>query len=133
MSNAPRKRACPGDGQLSTEVPNSTLLHHLQAPWAQEIKPLKYYFCDSPDCEVVYFAEDDSRFTLQQLRGPVGQKQSDASRLLCYCFGVTEAAYLNNPAIKEFVVAQTKAGTCACDSRNPSGRCCLKDFPKITK
>jgi hypothetical protein len=30
------------------------------------------------------------------------------------------------------VMAQTKAGLCSCDTSNPSGRCCLKDFPKPT-
>ena len=31
---------------------------------------------------------------------------------------------------KEFVMAQTKAQNCACEIRNPSGKCCLVDFPK---
>jgi hypothetical protein len=28
------------------------------------------------------------------------------------------------------VIEQTRLHNCACDVRNPSGRCCLKDFPK---
>lgn len=130
---APRKRACPADGTVATEVKPETLLHHLKAPWAQELKPQKYYFCDDPDCDVVYFGEDDSLFCLDEIRGPVGQKLSGPDKLLCYCFGVSQSDYLHNPEVKDFVVAQTKAGSCACDHRNPSGRCCLKDFPKPAK
>ena len=129
-SAAPRKRPCPVDGHTSTEVKVETMLHHLKAPWAQTLTEQKYYFCDSTDCAVVYFGEDGSLYQLDQVRGPVGQKHYGPEKLLCYCFGVTQGEYLRDPAIKEFVVAQTRAGSCACDSRNPSGRCCLKDFPK---
>jgi len=37
--------------------------------------------------------------------------------------------YQSDKRLKDFVVEQTKADVCACDIRNPSGRCCLKDFP----
>ncbi|MDH5183349.1 MAG: hypothetical protein OEX12_05605 [Gammaproteobacteria bacterium] len=130
---AQRKRACPVDGSFATEVKVETLLHHLKAPWAQTLTEQKYYFCDNPDCAVVYFGEDGTLFSLTEIRGSVGQKQSGPDKLLCYCFGVSQGEYLRDPAIKDFVVAQTKAGSCACDSRNPSGRCCLKDFPKLAK
>ena len=49
--------------------------------------------------------------------------------MLCYCFGVSRADFDRNPGTKDFVTAQTKAGLCACETSNPSGRCCLKDFP----
>ena len=132
-STSPRKRACPVDGTPSSEVKTSTMLHHLKNAWSQPLQEQKYYFCDNPGCDVVYFGEDDSRFYLHDVRDQVGQKQSAPDKLLCYCFGVRQSDYLHNPEIKAFVVAQTKASTCACDSRNPSGRCCLKDFPKLPK
>jgi hypothetical protein len=50
--------------------------------------------------------------------------------MLCYCFGVTKADARSDPGIKKFVMAQTKLGLCACEMRNPSGRCCLPDFPR---
>jgi len=40
------------------------------------------------------------------------------------------AVALADPGIRDFVVAQTRLGLCACDTRNPSGRCCLIDFPR---
>jgi len=48
---------------------------------------------------------------------------------VCYCFGVSRSDFRNDPATKDYVIAQTKAGLCSCDTSNPSGRCCLKDFP----
>lgn len=132
-SSAPRKSACPADGSLSSEVKTTTMLHHLKNSWAQTLKEQKYYFCENPECDVVYFGEDDSLFCLDEIREPVGQKQFGPHKVLCYCFGVTQSDYLRNPEIKNFVVAQTRAGSCACDSRNPSGRCCLKDFLKAAK
>jgi len=50
--------------------------------------------------------------------------------MLCYCFGVSSADFERNPATRDFVMAQTKANLCSCETSNPSGRCCLKDFPK---
>jgi len=82
------------------------------------------------DCDAVYFGEDGSVLGMGEIRGEIGQKRSGLDRLLCYCFGVTQGDAEADPSAKAFVVQQTKQGVCACDSRNPSGRCCLKDFPK---
>ena len=43
---------------------------------------------------------------------------------------VAEAFHAANKEIKDFVIKSTKEKTCACTTRNPSGKCCLKDFPK---
>jgi len=129
-TTGPKKRPCPGCGSEGVEVKPGTLLHQLRSPWRVELGEQKYYFCETAGCELVYFAEDGSRFGLAEIRGEIGQKRSDAQRLLCYCFGVTQADAEAGPEAKEFVIRQTREGVCACDSRNPSGRCCLKDFPK---
>jgi hypothetical protein len=55
---------------------------------------------------------------------------------VCYCFDISmadiEAARKENDgdACRQFVIQQTKASTCDCETRNPSGKCCLGDFPK---
>jgi len=41
---------------------------------------------------------------------------------------VDEAA--TQPDAKSFVIEKTKGHFCECEARNPSGKCCLKDFPK---
>ncbi len=80
----------------------------------------------------MYFGDDDSIILRSQLRTRVGVKGDAGDDLICYCYGLSKEDFQRNPTTKAFVIAQTKAGMCSCDTRNPSGRCCLKDFPKST-
>lgn len=121
----PNKHRCPVNGLDCAEVPSRTISHHLKNSWQWEDKGLRYFYCDDPECDVIYFGEDDTVVLTSQLRTPV----KSASALLCYCFGVTLDDALHNPEIRDFVVAQTRQGLCSCDTSNPSGRCCLKNFP----
>jgi len=102
-----RKRPCPVDGGECSEVKMGTITHHLKSPWRYPLKSQKYYFCDSPECGVVYFGEDEHTIPMSDLRTPVGQKQSGDERLLCYCYGVTLADAKRDPSAKAFVVQQT--------------------------
>jgi hypothetical protein len=55
-----------------------------------------------------------------------------AGRTLCYCFDIRFSDLSDAAAAKqcrEFVINQTRNKVCACEQRNPSGRCCLRDFP----
>jgi hypothetical protein len=94
---------------------------------------LRYFFCADPECDVVYFADDDSIITKSQLRTTVGVKESSNDTPACYCFGVTKADAISDPGIREYVMHQTKHAQCSCDVSNPSGRCCLKDFPRADR
>lgn len=89
----------------------------------------RYFFCDDTACDVVYFGDDGSTLLKSQLRTQVGLKEASGDAPLCYCFGISKRDFANDPATRDFVVAQTKAGRCSCETSNPSGRCCLKDFP----
>lgn len=129
-STHPKKHRCPANGQEYAEVSARTVAHHIWEPWAWTPTAERYFFCEDPACDVVYFGDDGSTLTKSQLRTRVGAKEKAIDSLLCYCFGVRNEDYQRNPAIKEYVVAQTKAGLCSCDTSNPSGRCCLKDFPR---
>lgn len=130
----PKKYRCPSNGLEYIEVTTKTISHQLKEAWNwKEGEDVRYFFCDDPDCDVVYFGDDDSVILKSQLRTPVGVKEASNDTLACYCFGVTKADAINDPGIREYVVKQTKHAHCACDIRNPSGRCCLKDFPKPGK
>jgi hypothetical protein len=52
-------------------------------------------------------------------------------RMICYCFNIKLSDYKKNPALKESVLEKTRAGECSCKTMNPSGNCCLKDFPPL--
>ena len=130
ITSAPRgKHRCQINGQMYSEVSARTIAHHVKQSWLMNRKRQRYFFCDDPDCEVVYFGEDGSTILKSQLRTAVGVKESSDNALLCYCFGIAKAD-ATNPATREYVLQQTKLGLCSCESSNPSGRCCLKDFPK---
>lgn len=122
----PDKHRCPANGIEYPEVSARTIAHHIRNPWQWEGRGLRHYYCDDPACDVVYFGEDDSVILKSQLRTEV--KSADAP--LCYCFGVNPADVRKDPEIRDFVAAQTRQGLCSCDTRNPYGRCCLKDFPR---
>lgn len=59
--------------------------------------------------------------------------------ILCYCYNITygkvlgEIEALGYSTSRAYVKEQTQAGDCACKTKNPSGKCCLKDFPDDEK
>lgn len=123
-----RTHVCPVNGQEYKSVGLKTILHHINSPWNWVEKQQAYYFCDDPECDVVYFGEDNSVITKTEVRTVVGVKECNPDVFTCYCFGVSNLEAQQHPAIREFIVDKTKAGYCSCDTSNPSGRCCLKDF-----
>lgn len=127
----PKKSKCPAHGMECTEVSVQTMMHHIKEPWQWQEKNQGYYFCDDPDCDVVYFGEDGSLILRRDVRGMIGIKEHSPEALICYCFGVSRAEASSNPASKAYVINKTENGLCACKTSNPSGRCCLKDFSRI--
>ncbi len=126
----PKKHACPANGNVYGEVSLKTIKHHISQPWSWTPTSKHYYFCSDPECDVVYFGSDDCVIFGSELKTQISGKAVKDSDLYCYCFGVTKGDYKNNPSIKDFVIEQTKNGQCSCQTSNPSGLCCLKDFPK---
>ena len=120
--------ACPRCGGRCNHVAHRTLLHHLREPWHSPLAAESYFFCGNPTCELVYFGDNGTQIVGDQLRTPVGQKLTGDERLLCYCFGITAGMYRDDPSLKGYVSRYTREGQCACEIRNPSGRCCLKEF-----
>ena len=89
-------------------------------------------FCDSTECDTVYFSEEgDSTFTKSQLKVPVGVKETEGERPLCYCFGHSVASIKDELRTKgrsdalEDIQAKMKDPGCRCETENPSGSCCL--------
>ena len=126
----PVKHICPVNGQEYPEVSRKTVRHHIKQSWLWDSKEQPYYFCDDPDCDVVYFGIDDSVILKSQMRTVVGVKEDSDTSLVCYCYGATKADILDEASIRQFVTKQTKSGDCSCETSNPAGCCCLKYFPK---
>jgi hypothetical protein len=96
-------------------------------------------FCPDPDCEVVYFDAVGDRYTKDDVRVPVWQKESFGRGMVCYCFGENEADIraeterLGRSDAVERVRRHIEAGRCACEVRNPRGVCCLGDVTAAVK
>ena len=127
---SPKKYRCPVNGKEYGSVGVKTILHHLVSPWKRELSSKSYYFCSDKDCDVVYFGQDDSVISKSELRTTVGIKEKTPDRMVCYCFGVSYSTAKVNFTAVNFVKEKTKNALCSCETSNPSGRCCLKDFPK---
>jgi len=128
----PRKAICPANGRIYSSVDRTTILHQAKKPWTHELPEQGYYFCNDPDCDVVYFGEDQRTLVRSDLRVGVGQKSRGQNRTICYCFDVQLSDLASEDSLlqsKSFVIEQTRQSSCDCKIRNPSGKCCLSDFP----
>lgn len=130
--------ACPECGAQGRSVKVRTLKHWLVTPLVPCVPELPFYFCKTGDCLIVYFSGDGSaRYTKDELRRPAGIKEADPFISVCYCFGVTgemiaeEVQRTGRSTYSTWIAKEVKDGNCACDVRNPSGKCCLKDVKKV--
>jgi len=129
---------CPDCGAFGKDVKVRTLKHWLKAPFVAAVPETSFYFCGTKACPVVYFAGDQSeRYGKEQLRFRVGIKETSGSIPACYCFGVTREMIAGNiretgkSDFSNWIAGEVKAGNCACDIRNPSGRCCLGEVKRM--
>lgn len=136
--NSPSKitaQDCPRCGVSCKSVGIKTLYHQVRYPENQEINSDTYYFCPVKACMVGYFSAAGSVIPKQRLRSAQDIREGK----LCYCFDVSESQYRlaleanNAEPVKNFIIEQTKSGTCACEIRNPSGQCCLAKFKQVEK
>ena len=127
---------CPRCRNRMKPVERITLMHHVAAPINQTIPADPFFFCSDVACPVVYFSNEGFVIQAAEVREKIGQKSTEDNRLICYCFGITnkrvmeEIEQAGQSASKAFVVEQTTLKNCVCNIRNPSGKCCLKEFPK---
>jgi hypothetical protein len=105
----------------------------------QRLMPGEYFFCRDPGCAVVYFSADGRQYTTADVRVPVWQKLPFGDRVICYCFGESEASIRSElesageSTTVERVREHITAERCACGVRNPRGACCLGDLIAAVK
>jgi len=129
--------ACPVSGRRSKQVGILTV-KSLVRKLPLGMPDTQYYFCDTSDCEVVYFALDAEapRFRREDLMVRVGAKETADPIPICYCFGFTrqdiwdEIRSTGKSTVAERITTEVKAGHCACEVKNPSGKCCLGDVTR---
>jgi len=131
---------CPMNGQPVKTVGRVTVESFVKPDIKPALLPQPYYFCDAPDCDVVYVsALGDHVITKDQLTVRVGAKESDDPIPLCYCFGYDRQAVRDDVRAKgtteipQTIAARVKAGECTCELTNPKGTYCLGDVYQAVK
>ncbi len=128
---------CPGCGHPGWPVGEETLGALLNPQALARRQPACHRFCPAPACRVVYFGAGD-RFQVEDLSVPVFQKEPPGDRMVCYCFGVTEADVSREAALGEAgaslrrIRELVRQDRCACELRNPQGSCCLAHVAGLT-
>lgn len=128
---------CAGASRFVTK---KTMLLMLKPELFEQISDGQYYYCADFDCDTVYFPETQGTlFYKKDLRLRVGTKEREDPKPLCYCFGFDESDFRDEISatgkteILGRIAELLKAGICACETRNPSGACCLGDITKTVK
>ncbi len=124
LSDATR---CPVDGFAGQPVDWITV-----AALARGSVPPRQVFrlCRASDCEVVYYGSGGAVLTVSDLDVRPGFKNG-SDGLVCYCFLHREADIVRQltdtgrTEIFESIRNEVEAGNCACEVRNPAGKCCL--------
>ncbi|NUM78748.1 copper chaperone Copz family protein [candidate division KSB1 bacterium] len=137
---APARAACPVSGTLSRKVQHRTLEHLLKPEKLGFLLEVQYYYCKESTCNVVYFSNEDGPFfTTNDVAVKVFVKDQGDDVPVCYCFNWTRARIKQE--IRESgkstaaveIAREIKAGTCACDIKNPKGECCLGEVNSFVK
>ena len=131
---------CPINGQVTRPVPHHTVERLVRSRVSAELRQQPYYFCDAPDCDVVYVsALGDHVITKDLLSVRVGIKETDDPVPLCYCFGYDRRAIhedirrSGDTDIQRVITERVRAGECRCEEVNPSGGCCLGTVSRAIK
>ena len=133
------KLNCPRCGQAGQFVPTQTLKHQVKPEHLETVEAGAFNFCRTATCEAVYFNGSGIVLTKADVRQRIGLKEKEDPVPICYCFGFTEAMAveeiraMGKCTIPQHIIAEVKAGNCACEIRNPQGSCCLGNVTAAIK
>ena len=127
--------SCPASGFEGKPVDWTTVaaLVKGRVPPKQEFR-----LCRDAECDVVYYGSEGTVLSAGQLNVQPGFKYGRGG-LVCYCFLHTEAEIEGQlreggkSDVFESIKSEVEAGNCACEVRNPSGKCCLGEVQTATR
>ena len=139
-SAAPGAMPCPRCGSRSKKVDELTV-KSLVRRLPFDMEKIRFYFCASPNCDVVYFGPSPAAptFYRQDLLVRVGVKEQQDPIPVCYCFGISrkdirdEIERTGKSTVASRIGAEVRAGNCACEVKNPSGKCCLGEVTRTVQ
>jgi hypothetical protein len=123
MSAAAAPVFCPRCGSAGIEVPWRTVAALARGPLPAR---QSFRLCREGMCELLYFGELGAAVTVSTLSEAPWFKGGPG---VCYCFGY-DVARLDEGA-EAAIAERVRARDCACDLRNPTGRCCLPDVRRL--
>lgn len=94
--------------------------------------------CRDVDCDVVYFGSLGLDLRTNDVHAVPGFKVGIRG-LACYCFHYSrqtiedEVRSLGSSPGLDFIRSQVQEKNCACEVRNPTGKCCLKEIQRIVE
>lgn len=130
---------CPVAGKTGKRVPFVTLKSLVRPEYGATLEGRDWFFCDQPDCDVVYFTRDGVTLGKAALKVRVGLKEKESPRTVCYCFSHTvesirqEIEQTGRSAVAASIKEKVSAGECNCEILNPKGTCCLGDVSRVVK
>lgn len=129
---------CPDCGVVGKAVRARTVAVHARE--GHQPNGCVYRFCETPDCEIVYYgAPGVAPYRKEDLATRVGVKETDDPIPVCYCFSFTEREVIEDAiahrrsTIRDYIKQKVRDGECACETKNPSGRCCLGNVGRAIK
>lgn len=138
-ATAARRLPCPECGELASRVPRITVASLLRPEHAEAVGPDPLYFCPRPGCDTVYFGPEQTPIPRSMLQVRVGSKETEDPIPVCYCFEITrdsirrEIERRGRSDAVQAVRAEVAAGNCECETKNPSGKCCLGALTKAVQ
>ena len=134
-----RNSLCPACEKAGKAVKQTTLRSLLVEAARERIEDTDYHFCQSADCETVYFAKrGSSTFTKADLTVRVGIKENEAPRPVCYCFNHTieeiedDIRRCGESDVLDDIKTRMREA-CWCETKSPMGSCCLATVTKQVK
>jgi len=132
------KNICTICGKISKKVEYKTVLMILKYEQIITAKDGEYFYCINPNCNVVYFSNKLGLvYYKKDVRLRIGIKEKKEPKLVCYCFNITEKQITDEikltgkSTIPNFITEKIQNKLCACNIKNPSGKCCLGDVKNI--
>jgi hypothetical protein len=127
----PDEVLCPVSGHAGVPVKWITVQAHTVGPIPDR---QTFRVCMDRDCDVIYFGELGAVVRRGDLATQPGFKTSEGDGMLCFCFPLrrSELTQAVRSGAGERTIgrieAEVRAGNCACEIRNPTGRCCLAEL-----
>lgn len=113
---------------------------HLNDELYSSVSSGDYRYCETPARPVVYFGPPGTQLLrIADLKTRVGAKETEDPVPVCYCFSFTERQIIEDVlahgrcTIRDYIQDKVRRGECACEVKNPSGRCCLGNVARAIK